>query len=341
MSKGWVFLRALLSRPSTPCGIQTADFTSLPSEATTGPAQTPFPRTKFPSIPIPLINLRPIRMPFESLLHKKYLDKLSRVAVTYTVNVAFHSAPSSHSGTRPPPAPRIPPRPRTLCARRLSRPVRGVGVYPDRVGAFNSSDLCPLDFKLLAQSVAEGSTACPVYPVYPEQRREGRREHCRRVNRLLLRRLLLRLPPAVDCKLSAVSGRPLFANSHRIIFFAHPHPLTPIESYSCKKRGGGVPYPELRATGLMSLRDTQESSQLHSLHAFTSQLAGTGGGELGQKKKEGTMNRAATQEVVSFMWKSYPQVEVPPSGNPPANLAFAKCGPQRDNARIAEGAARE
>ena len=341
MSKGWGFLRALLSRPSTPCGIQTADLTSLPSEATTGLAQTPFPRTKFPSIPIPLINLRPIRTPFESLLHKKYLDKLSRVAVTYTVNVAFHSAPSSHSGTRPPPAPRIPPRPRTLCARRLSRPVRGVGVYPDRVGAFNSSDLCPLDFKLLAQSVAEGSTACPVYPVYPEQRREGRREHCRRVNRLLLRRLLLRLPPAVDCKLSAVSGRPLFANSHRIIFFAHPHPLTPIESYSCKKRGGGVPYPELRATGLMSLRDTQESSQLHSLHAFTSQLAGTGGGELGQKKKEGTMNRAATQEVVSFMWKSYPQVEVPPSGNPPANLAFAKCGPQRDNARIAEGAARE
>ena len=269
------------------------------------------------------------------------LTSYHELAVTYTVNVAFHSAPSSHSGTRPLPAPRIPPRPRTLCARRLSRPVRGVGVYPDRVGAFNSSDLCPLDFKLLAQSVAEGSTACPVYPVYPEQRREGRREHCRRVNRLLLRRLLLRLPPAVDCKLSAVSGRPLFANSHRIIFFAHPHPLTPIESYSCKKRGGGVPYPELRATGLMSLRDTQESSQLHSLHAFTSQLAGTGGGELGQKKKEGTMNRAATQEVVSFMWKSYPQVEVPPSGNPPANLAFAKCGPQRDNARIAEGAARE
>ena len=76
--KGWVFLRALLSRPSTPCGIQTADLTSLPSEATTGLAQTPFPRTKFPSIPIPLINLRPIRMPFESLLHKKYLDKLSR-----------------------------------------------------------------------------------------------------------------------------------------------------------------------------------------------------------------------------------------------------------------------
>ena len=165
------------------------------------------------------------------------------------MNIAFHPAPSSHSGTRPLPAPRIPPRPRTLCARCLPRPVRGAGVYPDRVGAFNSSDLCPLDFKLLAQSVAEGSTACPVYPVYPEQRREGRREHCRRVNRLLLRRLLLRLPPAVDCKLSAVSGRPLFANSHRIIFFAHPHPLTPIESYSCKKRGGRGPLPRAAGDG--------------------------------------------------------------------------------------------
>jgi hypothetical protein len=27
----------------------------------------------------------------------------------------------------------------------------------------------------------------------------------------------------------------------RITFFAHPHPLTPIESYSCKKQGGGAP----------------------------------------------------------------------------------------------------
>ena len=30
-------------------------------------------------------------------------------------------------------------------------------------------------------------------------------------------------------------------NSHRITSFAHPHPLTPIESNSCKKQGGGVP----------------------------------------------------------------------------------------------------
>jgi hypothetical protein len=114
-SKGWVFLRALLSRPSTPCGIQTAHLTSLLPEATAGLAQTPFPHTKFPRIPIPLINLRPIRPPFESLLYKKYLDKLSRLALTCTVNIAFQPAPSSRSGTRPLPAPRIPPRPRTLC----------------------------------------------------------------------------------------------------------------------------------------------------------------------------------------------------------------------------------
>src|SRR5271170_7110364 len=133
MSKGWVFLRALLSRPSTPCGIQTADFTSLPSEAAAGLAQTPFPRTKFPSIPIPLSHLRPIRTPFESLLHIKYLDKLSRLAVTYTVNVGFHPTPNSRSGTRPPQTPRTPPRPRTLCA-----------LY---VSAFSSPNLSLFNFK--------------------------------------------------------------------------------------------------------------------------------------------------------------------------------------------------
>src|SRR5580704_12358219 len=37
-------------------------------------------------------------------------------------------------------------------------------------------------------------------------------------------------------------------NSHRIIFFAHPHPLTPIESYSCKKQGGGGPHPDRLAS---------------------------------------------------------------------------------------------
>ncbi len=37
------------------------------------------------------------------------------------------------------------------------------------------------------------------------------------------------------------SNHRFISNSHRITSFAHPYPLTPIESYSCKKQGGGVP----------------------------------------------------------------------------------------------------
>jgi hypothetical protein len=55
------------------------------------------------------------------------------------VNIASHPAPSSRSGTSPLPVPRIPPSPRTLCARRLPRSGRGAGVYPGRVGAFSCS----------------------------------------------------------------------------------------------------------------------------------------------------------------------------------------------------------
>jgi hypothetical protein len=62
-----------------------------------------------------------------------------------------------------------------------------------------------------------------------------------------------------------------FPNSHGITSFAYPHPLTPIESYSCKNRWVGVPSaPEPWARGLMSLRDTQESPQLQSHQTFTS-----------------------------------------------------------------------
>ena len=32
-------------------------------------------------------------------------------------------------------------------------------------------------------------------------------------------------------------------NSHRIIFFTHPHPLSPIESYSCRNKGRLKPGP--------------------------------------------------------------------------------------------------
>ena len=174
------------------------------------------------------------------------------------MNIGFHPLPASLSSLR------------NLCA--LS-----VGVYPGPVGALSFSfppHLLAL-FTLLALSlegslegrpegrnegtVVEGSSACPVYPACPacpeprsEPRREERREHSRRVNLLSFRLL-----PAVDCKLSAVSCRPFFANCHRIIFSAYPHPLTSIESYSCKKQGGGVPLtpnPGRRASCLCEIR---------------------------------------------------------------------------------------
>ena len=167
--------------------------------------------------------------------------------------MAFHPAPSSHSGTRPLPAPRIPPRLRILCAWRLPRPVRGVGVYPDRVGAFSSHDLCPLNFKLLALSVVEGST----------------------VDR------------------SSLSP---FLNSHRITSFAHPHRLTPIESHLCKKQGGGgPPYPNRgRLVSCRCATRRNPRNTIPFMRLLHNSRTSRGGG-LGQKKKEGTMNRAPTR----------------------------------------------
>ena len=41
----------------------------------------------------------------------------------------------------------------------------------------------------------------------------------------------------------------LAANSHRITSFAHPYPLTPIESSLCKKQGEGSPLPRAARDG--------------------------------------------------------------------------------------------
>src|SRR5579859_4538012 len=63
-----------VSRMPRPRGFQRAglDFAPLGTrEAYRGPTQTPFSRTKFPCIPIPLSNLRLRFLPFESLLYKK------------------------------------------------------------------------------------------------------------------------------------------------------------------------------------------------------------------------------------------------------------------------------
>jgi len=239
------------------------------------------------------------------------------------VNIALHPAPSSHSGTRPLPALRIPPHPRTLCARCLPRPVRGVGVYPDRVGAFSSHDLCPLNFKLLAQSVAEGST----------------------VDR------------------SSLSP---FLNSHRITSFAHPHRLTPIESHLCKKQGGGgPPYPNrgrlvsCRCATRRNPRNTIPFMRLlhnsrtsrgggpspHPSSEFSAQTPDAGYSMVVGLPNEGhhPSCRGALQRV-PFSFALVGARFIVPSfffSRPTANLAFAKYGPQRDNARIAEGAAHD
>jgi hypothetical protein len=67
---------------------------------------------------------------------------------------------------------------------------------------------------------------------------------------------------------------PTDAIPFRIKSFAHPHHLTPIESYSCKKQGRGWgpiparPHPVRRA---------HERPQLQSLHAFTHDSLDTSG----------------------------------------------------------------
>jgi len=56
--------------------------------------------------------------------------------------------------------------------------------------------------------------------------------------------------------LSVVEGSTFnyLPNSHRITSFAYPHPLTPIESHSCKKQGGGGYYVGSRPYFIASLR---------------------------------------------------------------------------------------
>jgi len=44
-------------------------------------------------------------------------------------------------------------------------------------------------------------------------------------------------------------NRRFISNSHRITSFAHPYPLTPIESYSCKKQGEWSPLPQAGGEG--------------------------------------------------------------------------------------------
>jgi hypothetical protein len=191
-----------------------------------------------------------------------------------------------------------------LCARSLPRPGRGVGVHPERLGAFSSPAL----------SVVEGSPACPVQPVY----HVTRREHIRRGNYVPnsprirtygkqppnpfgMRSFKTQdLKPFRMCSYEkAGEGDPSFfrsishpshastSNSHGIIFFAHPHPLTPIESYSCKKQGGGVSFTLSRrpcaSSPCATRRNAHNSNPFMDLLHTSLDTPGVGGLLLGER----------------------------------------------------------
>lgn len=65
---------------------------------------------------------------------------------------------------------------------------------------------------------------------------------------------------------------PLATKFFRMLFFPHPHDVTPIESHSCKKQGGGHPLPRSPITSLLfhteHASDTQDRPQPQSCHAF-------------------------------------------------------------------------
>jgi hypothetical protein len=88
------------------------------------------------------------------------------------------------------------------------------------------------------------------------------------------------LPVVSDRKLSAITCRPFFANSNRITSFAHPHPLTPIESHLCKKTGGGVTLTksrERRASCLCATRRNSRNSIPFIALLYNSRTPGVGG----------------------------------------------------------------
>jgi hypothetical protein len=76
----------------------------------------------------------------------------------------------------------------------------------------------------------------------------------------------------------ATHHSPLTTIPFRITSFACPHPLTPIESYSCKKQGGGGPlqFPPLLSPTTPA--DAQQRPQPLSAHGLTSRFSGYPGG---------------------------------------------------------------
>jgi hypothetical protein len=85
----------------------------------------------------------------------------------------------------------------------------------------------------------------------------------------------------VERALVYASSSPMATIPFRIIFFVHPHPLTPIESYSCKKQGGGGPFQSPPLLSPTTPADAQRHPQPLSVHGLTSRFSGyPGGGSL-------------------------------------------------------------
>jgi hypothetical protein len=59
----------------------------------------------------------------------------------------------------------------------------------------------------------------------------------------------------------ATRHSPLTTIPFRIKFFAYPHPLTPIESHSCKNRGEGVPFTPSRVRGVSCVCATHSNAR--------------------------------------------------------------------------------
>jgi hypothetical protein len=75
-------------------------------------------------------------------------------------------------------------------------------------------------------------------------------------------------------------NRLLTSNSHRITSFADPHPLTPIESYLCKKHGEGSPLPQVGGEGphICAQHAGIPATSISSWVYFTTRVHHGGGG---------------------------------------------------------------
>ena len=141
-----------------------------------------------------------------------------------------------------------------LRARRLPRPGRGIGVHPQRLGALSSllssSNISTLKPSNL-QTIFPPSPFPATLATLPQLTENTAALNPASVN--LDAASSISPLPATLTKNTRGGGLPSFfksiprsnhaftPNSHGITSFAHTHPLTTIESHSCKNRGEGAP----------------------------------------------------------------------------------------------------